>query len=169
MKFLLNFILTIVLIMGICAQEKTAKQEQAAKPATEEAPAKTADSDTTKNLSPHSSADLGIGPIKELKLTAVDNALAKKGEKLFKSKCLVCHSLDEKNIGPPLRNVLNERAPEFVMNLLLNTSEMEQKDSTMKTLIKQYMIPMPPQSLTENEAREILEYLRLAAEQTQQK
>ncbi|MCX8011010.1 MAG: cytochrome c, partial [Ignavibacteria bacterium] len=39
----------------------------------------------------------GIGPIREkLQLGAIDNALAKKGEELFNTKCSSCHKLDER-------------------------------------------------------------------------
>jgi mono/diheme cytochrome c family protein len=108
------------------------------------------------------SEDKGIGPIKNLKLGPVDNALATKGQGIFESRCSTCHSLDVKKMGPPLGNVLKENTPEFIMNFLLNTAEMEEKDPKIRKLIQEYGAPMPVLGLSQEEARAVLEYLRPA-------
>ncbi|MEJ2051194.1 MAG: cytochrome c, partial [Calditrichota bacterium] len=69
-------------------------------------------------------------------------------------------------IGPALRDVTKQRTPEFIMNLLVNTSEMEQKDQTMKKMISEYAVPMTDLHLSETEARALLEYLRSVASPT---
>jgi cytochrome c len=115
--------------------------------------------------SPHGE-DMGVGPIKEVKLGPIDQKLAEQGESLFETKCTMCHSLDEKKIGPALQDVTKQRTPEFIMNLLVNTSEMEQKDQTMKKMISEYAIPMTDLHLSETEARALLEYLRSVASPT---
>jgi cytochrome c len=107
--------------------------------------------------------DTGIGPIKEVKLGPIDQKLAEQGKSLFETKCTMCHSLDEKKIGPALRDVTKQRTPEFIMNLLVNTSEMEQKDETMKKLISEYAVPMTNLHLSKKEAHALLEYLRSVA------
>jgi mono/diheme cytochrome c family protein len=104
--------------------------------------------------------DKGIGPVKSLSLGPVDKALADKGKTLFNERCIACHSLTEDKTGPALGNVLSEVAPEFVMNFLLNTVEMEQKDSRILGLIKKFGLPMPPPGLDQEQARTVLEYLR---------
>jgi hypothetical protein len=63
-------------------------------------------------------------------------------------------------VGPPLGKVAKERSPEFIMNLLLNTAEMAQKDSIIKKLITDYNVTMPQPNINEQQARAILEYLR---------
>lgn len=105
----------------------------------------------------------GIGPVETIQLGSINQALVNEGEQIFNSKCIACHTLDEKRLGPPLGNVTQKLRPEFIMNYLLNTNEMQEKDEYLKGLIKEYNIVMPDQNLQEQEARSILEYLRAAA------
>ena len=107
--------------------------------------------------------DKGIGPIKNLKLGEIDKSLLPKGRALFNEKCVVCHSLDSKKIGPPLRFVARDQTPEFIMNLLVNTVEMQQKNEQIKQLISQYKVIMVDYKLSEEQAKDLLEYLRAAA------
>jgi cytochrome c len=106
------------------------------------------------------STDNGIGPVKDLKLGPIDKEMAGKGQGLFEEKCTMCHGLTEAKVGPALGDVLSEVTPEFVMNFLLNTSEMEQKDPRIVGLIGKYGMPMPPPNLDKDQARAILEYFR---------
>jgi cytochrome c len=107
----------------------------------------------------------GIGPIKEVKLGAVDQQMVQSGKKLFDAKCAVCHALDAKKLGPPLRTVTTGRSPEWIMNLLLNVKGMLAQDPEAMEMRGQYSLPMPDQQLTQDNARHILEYLRdVAAE-----
>lgn len=105
-------------------------------------------------------ADKGIGPVKELKLGPVDDKLAARGKGLFDSRCATCHGLDKALAGPALGNVLKTRTPEYVMNMILNTAEMEAKDPTVKKLAGQFGMPMPAPGLSQDEARAVVEYLR---------
>ncbi len=107
--------------------------------------------------------DKGIGPIKEMKPGPLDQNLASTGQTLFKANCVVCHELDKKKVGPPLRDVTVRRTPEYVMNMILNFAEMEKKDPEVKKLIKEYNAYMSVQTLTQDQARALLEYLRSAA------
>jgi cytochrome c len=105
----------------------------------------------------------GIGPITEpIALEAPDPELAKVGEAAFQLKCFACHRLDERYIGPPLGGVLERRSPAYVMNMMLNPTEMAQKHPEARALLAEYLAPMPSQDLTREEARALLEYLRLA-------
>lgn len=105
--------------------------------------------------------DKGIGPVKELKLGPVDKKLAGQGQQIFSSKCVACHSLDQQIIGPALRNVTKRRTPEFIMNMILNPTNMEKDDPVTKDLHKKYIAtPMTNQGFTQDEARSLLEYLR---------
>ena len=103
----------------------------------------------------------GIGPIRQVELaSAIDAALAAQGETIFTSKCAACHKLDERYVGPPLGQVLSQRTPAFVMNMMLNPDEMVQQHPDVKAMLAQYFTPMPDQQLTEDDARAVLEYLR---------
>lgn len=107
--------------------------------------------------------DYGIGPVKDVKLGPIDPKMAQKGRDLFNNKCLLCHDLDQKKIGPPLRNISKTRTPEFIMNLLLNTVQMQKENPTVRDLLSVYKVPMTPPELTTDQVRSVLEYLRSVA------
>ena len=105
--------------------------------------------------------DLGIGPVKSVKLGPIDKKMGDEGKSLFNTKCIVCHELDQKKVGPPLRNVTKERAPEYIMNLLVNAQQMQKEDPIVKDLFRKYNnVPMPDPVFTQAQARSVLEYLR---------
>jgi len=104
----------------------------------------------------------GIGPVKNLELpNEIDQGMVAKGKVNFDAKCLACHKTHKKFIGPPPVGILDRRSPEWVMNMILNPSEMVQKDPIAKQLLIDHNgSPMANQGLTEEEARQILEYFR---------
>lgn len=104
----------------------------------------------------------GIGPVKNLELPAeIDQGMADKGKAIFDSKCMACHKPDKKFIGPAPKGVLDRRSPEWVMNMMLNPEEMVMKDPIAKQLLIDHNgSPMANQNLTEEDARQILEYFR---------
>lgn len=105
----------------------------------------------------------GIGPITEpIELGEPDAALAAQGEASFKVKCTACHRIDERYIGPQLGDVLDRRSPTYVMNMMMNPTGMTDRHPVAKALLAEYMAPMPSQDLSREEARALLEYLRLA-------
>lgn len=104
----------------------------------------------------------GIGPITSVTLPSeVDAAMAAKGKVIYEKMCTACHKPTEKFIGPAQKGVLERRSPEWIMNMILNPTEMVQKDPIAKDLLKEYNgSPMANQNLTEEEARAVLEYFR---------
>ncbi|MDA7808011.1 cytochrome c [Flavobacteriaceae bacterium] len=104
----------------------------------------------------------GIGPVKSLTFDeAINQDMAEKGEAAFKQKCTACHMVDRKLIGPSMKGIYERRSPEWVVNFLLNPTEMLQQDPIAKALLKQYNnVMMLNQNLSEEEARAITEYLR---------
>ncbi|HEX6308328.1 MAG TPA: cytochrome c [Longimicrobiales bacterium] len=106
----------------------------------------------------------GIGPVKEpVQLGELDEDLAEAGEQVFNLKCMACHRLEDRYIGPPLGTVLDRRTPTYVMNMMLNPTGMTERHPEAKALLAEYLAPMPNQDLTVEEARSVLEYLRQAA------
>ncbi|MDO5655612.1 MAG: cytochrome c [Flavobacteriaceae bacterium] len=104
----------------------------------------------------------GIGPVKELVLPeTIDHAMAEQGKVIYEAKCTACHKPTEKFIGPPQKGLLDRRTPEWAMNMILNPEEMTQKDPIARQLLMEYNgAPMANQNLTEEEARQVLEYIR---------
>ena len=105
--------------------------------------------------------DHGIGPVKSVELGPLNKKMTDDGKAIFNNKCTICHDLDQKKIGPPLRNVSKDRAPEFIMNLLLNSAQMQKENPIIKDLLKKYNnMLMPDPALNQAQARSVLEYLR---------
>lgn len=106
----------------------------------------------------------GIGPVKKVVLTPLNKKWIDEGKGLYNMSCVACHDLDQKKLGPALRNVTKQRSPEFIMNLLLNTAQMQKEDPTIKALLKEYNnLPMPDPGFNQAKARSVLEYLRSLA------
>lgn len=102
----------------------------------------------------------GVGPITNIELGDIDDAMAAEGEEIFKANCTACHKISKRSVGPALGDVTTRRSPEWIMNMILNPEEMVANDPEAKALLAEYLSPMANQSLTEAEARSILEYLR---------
>ena len=104
----------------------------------------------------------GVGPVKNLDLPeTIDQAMVAAGAELYKTKCMACHKVDKKFIGPAPTGVLERRSPEWIMNMILDPEGMVQNDPIAKALMIEFNgAPMANQSLTETEARSILEYFR---------
>ncbi len=104
--------------------------------------------------------DKGVGPIKTLTLGDIDENLVAKGQEAYKVKCTACHKISKRFVGPGLKGVTERRTPEWIMNMILNPEVMVVENEAAKQLLIEYSAPMANQSLTEEEARAILEYLR---------
>jgi len=106
--------------------------------------------------------NIGIGPISKIDLPKnIDLKLAGTGKEVYDLKCTACHKIDEKFIGPPPKGITERRSSEWIMNMILNPEEMIAKDPIAIKLLAEYnFAPMANQSLTEEEARAILEYFR---------
>ena len=104
----------------------------------------------------------GIGPIQDLVFdTTIDDAMVATGAAAFKQKCTACHKAQGKLIGPAMKGIYERRHPAWVMNMLLNPTEMGKEDPIAKALLAAYNnILMINQNLSQEEARAIAEYLR---------
>ena len=104
--------------------------------------------------------DKGVGPITSITLDEIDEAMAVEGKGVFKAKCSACHKMSKRFVGPGLAGVTERRTPEWIMNTILNPEKMVAENPAAKQLLAEYLSPMANQSLTEKEARLILEYFR---------
>ena len=120
---------------------------------------KTGEADAAaKDVDPMS--DTGVGPVSSVKLGDLDAGMAAEGEKIFGEKCSSCHKIEKRYIGPALAGVTERRSPEWIMNMILNPEQMVAENEAAKQLLMEYSAPMANQSLTEDEARKLLEYFR---------
>lgn len=104
----------------------------------------------------------GVGPIKDLEFPEeINDEMAARGKAKFDAICVACHMIDQRMIGPALKGVYDRRSPEWVMNMILNPDGMLKEDPIAKALLKEYNNAiMLNQNLTEDEARDVAEYLR---------
>lgn len=150
--WLVGLPLSILLLSCGESKKKDISDFQAKAPA-ETATQSAATADPLKNK--------GIGPVKTLELGEVDQTLADAGKAIFDANCTACHKTDKKFIGPAPKDILQRRSPEWVMNMILNPEEMLQQDPIAKQLLVEANgAPMANQNLTEEQARQVLEYFR---------
>lgn len=112
----------------------------------------------TNTTTPSSSA----AEIKNVELkTPLDETMVKKGNDIYTLKCAACHKLDDSRIvGPGWKGVTSRRAPEWVMNMIVNVDMMLDKDPEAQKLLEQCLTRMPNQNMTEADARAVLEFMR---------
>lgn len=163
-KFIL-FLFTAAVFTACGDSEKKEKEEVKIGDYSQEAPKKEAAATSSADMVDMSNK--GIGPVKSVTLNAeIDQALAVKGETVFKNMCTACHKTDKKFIGPALVGITERRSPEWIMNMILNPEEMIANDPIAKQLLLEAnMAVMADQNLTEEEARSILEYFRTLKEE----
>lgn len=107
----------------------------------------------------------GVGPITQaITVGPIDKGLAKEGKATFELSCSGCHKLDERYVGPPLREVTVRRTPTYVMNMILAPDSMYARHPEARALLAQYATQMPNLHLTEAQARAVVEYLRHKAQ-----
>lgn len=104
----------------------------------------------------------GIGRFKNIQLThPLDEGMVAKGKAIFQSKCFACHKLTtEKLVGPGWSGVTDRRSPEWIMNWITNTKVMVDRDLAAQADLAVCVIRMPDQDLTDDQARNVLEFMR---------
>ncbi|HEX9893688.1 MAG TPA: cytochrome c [Gemmatimonadales bacterium] len=126
----------------------------------EAAPAAAQPPEAAAGLSPFE-LEHGIGPITApVQLGAVDESMAAAGQVVFEQKCSACHKMEEKYVGPALGEVTERRSAAFILNIILNPQEMIERHPVVKQLVAEHLTFMPNQGVSQDEARQVLEYLR---------
>lgn len=116
-----------------------------------------------KNADPSSyDPNRGIGKFTTVELgEKLDVAMATEGEKIHVVKCSACHKLtDEKLVGPGWKGVTSRQKPEWIMNFITNPDPMIDKDPKLQAMLEICLVRMPNQSLTDEDARNLLEFMR---------
>ncbi len=139
----------LILLIAACGGQPETQQTTSQKPAID--------------LTPFQ-LEHGIGPVtSNPELPPISPELVAKGAAIFEMKCVSCHVMDERFVGPDLRDVTERRSAAFIQNMILNPSDMIRKHPEGKKLLADFMTPMPYQNVTEEDARALLEYLRSVA------
>ena len=104
----------------------------------------------------------GVGPITSVTFPEeIDTEMAARGEAKYNAICTACHLPNQRMIGPALAGVYERRSPEWVMNMILNPDGMLREDPIAMALLKEYNNAiMLNQNLSQEEARDVAEYLR---------
>lgn len=147
MKTTINILISALLLYG-CGQ----KSENGSDTTASENKPKIGDYDPQR----------GQGKFDKVELPAkLDDAMAKNGKSVFDLKCSSCHKLtDEKLVGPGWKGVTTRRKPEWIMNFITNPDAMIDKDPELQSQLEICLVRMPNQSLSDDDARHILEFMR---------
>ena len=104
----------------------------------------------------------GIGRFRNIQLThPLDERMVARGRSVYQAKCFACHKLTtELLVGPGWTGVTDRRRPEWIMNWITNTKVMLDKDLAAQSDLVVCLIRMPNQDLTDEQARNVLEFMR---------
>lgn len=87
--------------------------------------------------------------------------MANVGEKIAGVKCTSCHKMtEERLVGPGWKGVTQRKAAYWIMNFITNPDPMIDKDPELQAQLELCLVRMPNQSLADEEARNIVEFMR---------
>lgn len=155
-------LLMIALILGVAAATSSCGGSSQSASSEESTTGSSAVTEEIAVVDPEAKSDSkGIGRFTSVEIGSVDKAMAEQGEAIFTSKCSACHKTsDEKIVGPGLKDVTLRRTPEWIMNMITNPEEMTKKDPVGKALFEKHLVQMTFQNVSDDETRQILEFLR---------
>ena len=151
-----TILLSVVLLLAACGGDTQPQNEEASKPKLQDQSA------TESAANPDYDPQRGEGKYTTIEIgDKLDGALADAGEKVVGVKCASCHKMsDEKLVGPGWKGVTTRRTPAWIMNFITNPNPMIDKDPALQAQLEICLVRMPNQNLNDEEARQILEYMR---------
>jgi mono/diheme cytochrome c family protein len=147
--------LLIVIFIGACGGDdnKDKTSPSGASESTQPAAAENSDYDPKRGEGQFDESNVTIG--------ALDAAMAAKGKAIAETKCFSCHKItDEKLVGPGWKGVSTKHTPYWLMNFITNPDPMIDKDPEVQAQLELCLVRMPNQNLADQEAREIVEFMR---------
>jgi nitrite reductase (NO-forming) len=88
---------------------------------------------------------------------------ALRGQTLFNTRCLACHSIGKGTvIGPDLGGVTGRRDERWLTAWLRSPETMIAHDDTAKALLNRFKVPMPNQNLSPLEIADLIKYFHWA-------
>ncbi len=150
----LTIIICIVAVVQSCGEKKKTASESNDTEAPQSMVADPSSYDPNRGAGKFSPENLVIDP-------ALNEPIAMIGEKITAVKCTSCHKLsDEKLVGPGWKGVTTRRSPHWIMNFITNPDPMIDKDPALQAQLELCLVRMPNQSLKDEEARNIVEFMR---------
>ena len=158
LKFLTLIIILLVLSCGGVEEKKETSTVKLKKQSTE----KKVETTITKASETIDLTNKGVGPITSVSIpTEIDQVMVAQGKDVFNKMCTACHRVGKKFIGPAPDGIMDRRTPEWVMNMILDPEGMVKNDPLARELLIEFNgSPMANQSLSEEDARAVLEYFR---------
>lgn len=93
--------------------------------------------------------------------TSLNEQWVTAGKSTYELKCQSCHKLtDERLVGPGWAGVTKRREPHWIMNMITNVEMMLETDPEAQKLLEQCLVRMPNQNLSQEESRQVLEFMR---------
>ena len=154
-----SLILSLAILAISCGGSGDSNNSSSSEPAaTTDSGAGTASSSENPAYDPHR----GEGKFKDVVVSdKLDKTEANAGEKIYDLKCSSCHKLtDERLVGPGWKGVTNRHTPTWIMNFVTNTDDMIDKDPKAQAMLEICMVRMPNQNLSDENARQVLEFMR---------
>ncbi len=146
-----TLLLSFVLFLAACGGTTENSTETADKPKLQESNT-TSDYDPNRGEGKHTTVEIG---------DKLNTQLADAGEKVAGVKCTSCHKLtEERLVGPGWKGVTQRRTPVWLMNFITNPNPMIDKDPELQAQLEICLVRMPDQNLADEEARQILEFMR---------
>lgn len=106
-------------------------------------------------------AAAGLITAADIKMGDIDQAMVTKGKTTYDVKCQACHSMgDNRVVGPGWKGLTTKRKPEWIMNMIVHTDAMLDQDPEAQKMLEECLVRMPNQNLSNDEAREVLEFMR---------
>ena len=147
----LALFITALIMVTSCGNKKTS-DDFSTSDETSKTPIDQTTYDPNRGIGKFTTVDLG---------DKLNESLAAEGEKIQSVKCAACHKLtDEKLVGPGWKGVISRYKPEWIMNFITNPDPMIDKDPKLQALLEICLVRMPNQSLSDTDARNLLEYMR---------
>ena len=148
------FIFALVSCGGDKKTDSIPTADNSAAPATE-----TSAASSTKDYDPK--RGLGKWDASNVDVSKFDAAMAAEGKKIAEVKCTSCHkTTDEKLVGAGWKGITTRHTPEWIMNFISNPDPMIDVDPELQKQLELCLVRMPNQGIADNEARELLEYMR---------
>ena len=151
----------VSLMFTACSGGSSSNTEEATETTTEAAAdtESTSAATTTEEYDPHRGE--GKFTAENVSVKGLDAAMATKGKSISETKCFSCHKMsDERLVGPGWKGVTERRQPAWIMNFITNPDPMIDKDPEVQAQLEICLVRMPNQNLGDEEAREILEFMR---------